>query len=676
MTDKHQEIMARHDQAYTSSLDVRENGADDLLFSRVTQWDETLDFVGTEYRGQFDLLRKEKRRLISEMRANPVSVEYRPNDGADPDAADILNGMYRTDMRSNRSKEAVDVAVNDQIDCGFGAWRLGTEYVSRDDDMDTRQVIYRMPIHEANNTVFFDPNSKRMDKSDAAWASILTNYTKEAFEELAKEHGFEDSLPANFGTPVSSYVYPWSYGGTAKHVTVGEYYERKKRKERILILEHPAQGRAVYKRSELKEVLDDMFDLGWRVIGEKTREIYEVSKYLVSGADILKGPIRIVGKHIPIVPLYGEWAFVEGVETWEGITRLAKDPQRLYNMQMSFLADIAAKGPRRKPIFSPEQVQGYEFMWEDPNKYPYYLNNRKSASGEELPVGPMGYVEPEAVPPAMGAVLELTRRSVEDVTSPGMPQNVMDPQASGKAILAVQSRIDNQSFIFMDNLATAMRRDGEIYASMAQEIYDTPRDVTLTGLDGTESQMTVMEEIQDYATGQTVTLNDISRGRFDVYVDVGPSFRSQKQQARGELLQMMATIQDPAMLRVVQLQYMSMMEGSQMSMLREAANKELLKLGVKEPENDKEEAYLQQIQQQAQQPDPTALATQQALEAQAMKDQAMGQKYQADAVRSVADAERAQAQTAEILAKTTETELNNAMRLAQALRGNVAQALQ
>jgi hypothetical protein len=673
MTDKHQEIMNRQDAAYTSGQHVREKSADDLLFSRLTQWDDTvLDFVGTEYRGEFNLIRRERRRLISEMRASPVQVDFKPVDGADPDAADILNGMYRTDMRNNRSKEAVDVAVGDQIDAGFGAWRLVTEYISNGDDLDNRQVVRRVPIHEGNNVVFFDPNAKRMDKSDAMWCSIIACYTKEGYENLADELGFDVDLVSNFGTPQTSYTFPWSYGDKSNEYNVGEYYERVKFKERLMIMDHPIKGQVVYKRSELKDVMDDMLDQGWRVMGQKTRERFRVDKYIVSGATILKGPERIAGEHIPVVPVYGEWFYVEGVECWEGITRLAKDPQRLYNMQMSYLADIAAKGPRRKPIFSPEQVQGFEHMWEQGNNaYPYYLMNRKTVTGEDLPVGPMSYIEPEQIPQATAALLDLTRRNVEDVTSPSMPQNAQDPNGSGRAILAVQSRIDMQSFVYMDNLSNAMRRDGEIYQSMAREIYDTPQTVTLTGLDGTESSADILEEIMDMATGEMVTLNDLSRGSFQTYVDVGPSYQSQKQQARSELMELYRSAPDPQTQQILLMQYISMQEGAQMEMMRKYATRQLLKMGIKEPENEEEEAYVQQLQQSSQEPDPTTQATLAALMAQAGKDESMAVKYQADAIRSGADAEKMRAETAEILVQTDAKEIEAAIKLSMALRGGM-----
>lgn len=672
--EKLKQILERQDQAWTASQDVRERSADDLMFARVTQWDDTLDWCNLEYRGEFNLIWKERQRLLSEMRGNEISPDFKAADGADPDAADILNGMFRTDMRNNMSKEAVDVAVGDMIDAGFGAWRLVTEYANSDNDMDNRQVIRRVPIHEANNMVFFDPAAKRMDKSDAMYCTVLTQLTKESYEELADEYGFDPECDGNFSSPAKSYVFPWR--SSNNRYVIGEYYERKRKTEKIVIMEHPILGAQVYKRKAIKDVLDDMLAQGWRTVGQKTREYYCVDKYLVSGERILYGPERIAGEHIPIIPLYGNWYFVEGTEVWSGITRLAKDPQRLYNMQMSYLADIAAKGPRRKPIFSPKQVQGLQHMWESNQNYPYYLLNDTDTAGNPLPQGPLGYIEPENVPEATAALIQATRQNVEDVTSPGMPQDVLDPAASGKAIMAVQSRIDNQSFVYLDNLATAMRRDGEVYASMARAIYDTPREVALTGPDGSESKVQVMEQVQDMATGQWVTLNDISRGRFDVYVDIGPTFQSQKQQTRSELMQMMSSTQDPELMNILQMQYLMLLEGQPMEVLRRYARRNLLQRGIIEPETQEDMEYMQQLQMQSQQPDPQQMAVAQALQSQAIKDQAMAEKAQADTIRSLADAEKTRAQTAETLANVDAKQLDNAERLAMALRGRIMEQRQ
>ena len=116
-----------------------------MFFSRVSQWDDWLEnYVTLQYRRQFDVVRPIMvRKLVAEMRKNPIEVKYRPKDTAPADAADILMGMYRTDMRNNSSKIAVNVAVREQIKCGYGAWRIITEY---EDEKSTsnNQIIRRV----------------------------------------------------------------------------------------------------------------------------------------------------------------------------------------------------------------------------------------------------------------------------------------------------------------------------------------------------------------------------------------------------------------------------------------------------------------------------------------------------------------------------------------------------
>ena len=54
------------------------------------------------------------------------------------------------------------------------------------------------------------------------------------------------------------------------------------------------------------------------------------------------------------------------------------------------------------------------------------------------------------MPQALIASLDLSRQAVEDVANPGLPQNIADPDLSGKAVLALQNRMDMQSFINVD----------------------------------------------------------------------------------------------------------------------------------------------------------------------------------------------------------------------------------
>ena len=653
-----EEIKQLHNAAYIHGQSNREEASDDLLFSRYTQWDETFrNYTSLRIRMQFDLIRKGRRHLISQMRENQIDVKFRPLDGADADAADILEGMHRADMNNVVSKEAVDVAVGDQVDCGFGAYRLVTEYENKIDDLDNRQVIRRVPIHEANNVVFFDSNAKLMDKSDADWVSIITSYTREGLKKVAKEYGKPEGwVPTPYAQPEESWTFPWAYSeGDTATFRIGEFYHREKKTQHITLMMNPQGQTQSFITKDIKDRKEEMQRSGYVMLGEKTREHHIVNKYVCTGDEVLSGPQRVAGEHLPVIPVYGERYFVEGVEIYEGITRRAKDPQRLHNMQQSHLAEIVSKGPERKPFFFPEQVKGFEDMYDVEADHPYYLLRRLTENGEELPPGPVNYMEYPLLPEATAAVIELTRQSVADVTDPGLPQDVANSNISGKAVNALQNRLDMQTFVYLDNLRSALRRDGEVYASMASELYDTPRKVKMMGPDQGVSEAVVMDNVVDIASGQQITMNDLTIGRFEAYADTGPSFQTQKMQVMTELKELYPQVEDPNIRNILLLQILSMQEGSAMDMIKNYANNQLLVQGIKEPENEEEEQFLAQIQEQqeieAQNPTPQD-ALMQSLQSEAQSNQAQAQER-------VAKGGLIQAQTIETLEDARNKKIEN-----------------
>ena len=664
-----------HDKAYDNGQNTRDKASDDLMFYWVTQWDDTLlNTTQLQYRGEFNILRKAGRQIMSNIHANPVQVDFEPTT-EDDDGGDIMDGLYRGSCRVNTSKEAFDNAVNEAIVCGVGAWELVNEYKSNNIG-EQEQIIVRNPIYEACNTVFWDPNAKRLDKSDADYVSILTPYSPDAYRQLVEELTGEDPgiLTGNdFSSPNQSYVYPW---WSSEVIYVTRFYHRKKVKVKSYTFKDLFGNEVVYSDEQVEGIFDTLVDGGYEVIDERDYEQYEVTRYIASGNDILEDTV-VPGTEIPVVPDYGERAFVEGEEVYEGITRIAKDPQRLRNFQMSYLMDIAARSPRPKPIFTAEQLQGFEYMYIEggsENNYPYLLQNRKTPDGEALPIGPIAQMPEQSVPLALTQSIELTRQAVEDVANPGLPQNIADPDMSGKAVLAVQERMDMQTFIFQSNYKHAARRDGEIYASMTKEVYDTPRKVMMTLPDGTRKEVMLMEEVMDPETGEIALLNDLSSKAFDVYADVGPSYSSQKQQTREELKVLIGGLPpgDP-MRNILMMKYMELMDGSNFDDVRDYARKELIMMGVKDPDTDEEKAALQQAQE-SQQEDPNEMIGQ----AEMMKGQAAlldkeVDKFNAETNRMkvMVEAEKAGVDIAKTEVETFGKQIENAQKLASPLRASV-----
>ena len=605
------ELMKLHDKAYDSGYDTRLKAADDMVFAWITQWDDTyLSQSDIGYRGEFNILRKAMRQILTDLILNPVQVDFDPVDATDDSGADLMDGMYRADMRNNTSLEAKKNANQEATVCGVGAWEIRAEWKVNNPD-DDRQGIKRWPLYEANNNVMWDPNAKLIDKSDAKYVSCLVSYSEDGYKDLREEltGESEENGDSSFKFPEMSYTFPWISETNKIYVTRFFHRELKKVKHFIFV-----DGFGTVKsvaEHEMDDKEDFLADNGYDLTDERTINRYVVTRYIASGGEILEAVV-IAGEHIPIVPQYGERQFVEGEEHYEGIVRLAKDPQRLRNFQLSYLADIVSMSPREKPIFTAEQIQGFEDMYEQSgadNNLPYLLQNATDANGQPLPVGAVGGIKAPDVPPALMMSIAESRAAVDDVAGAGLPQDITDIDLSGKAVQALQKRMALQSYTYQDNHKFAMRRDGEIYASMARDIHDVQQEVTLVKVDGTKSKETINKEEMNYDTFEREISNDISKMNFDVYASIGPSFESVKEQNKEELKELINGVPAGSPEYTMLLnEYFMLIDGTSFKDLREYGRKQLILAGVKKPETDEEKQMVQEAQQNKQpQVDPAMM---------------------------------------------------------------------
>lgn len=676
--EKLQTILTKFDRDWTASDEARTEATNDLFFSRVSQWDDWLsDYTTLQYRGQFDVVRPVVRKLVAEMRQNPIDVMFKPKDGASPDAADILMGMYRTDMRHNTAKISVNVAVREQIEAGVGAWRLVTDYEDQD-PTSNNQVIRRIPIHEACSHVVWDANAKQMDKSDAKHCTLISALSKDGWSAFAEEYGLDEDEIPDFQSPSSNWIFPWATGDV---YYIAEHYEVEEKKELVFIYQDPMTGEPVsYFKRDIADVIDELADKGMVKIGERKVKRRRVYKTLLTQSAILKNRELIAGEHIPIVPVFGEWSFVGDKEVYEGVVRLTKDGQRLRNMIMSFNADIVARTPKKKPFFYPEQIVGYEHMYSGNDDYPYQLLNRTDENSNDLPPGPISYMESPEVPQANAYMLEAATNAVREVADTGVDAAAAGGQVAFDTVNQLNMRSDLETYVFMDNLATAMRRDGEIYSSIVNDIYDVPRTVSMTLEDGSEKEVQLMAQVIDFQSGTSVTLNDV-RGRYETYTDIGPSFQSMKQQNRSEIAELLTKVQQGTPeYQMLLLQYFTLLDGKGVEMMREYANRQLVTMGLKKPETPEEQQWLAEAQQaQQSQQDPNALIAQaQIIAAQAEAERARNETAQTQikAFTAQQDAQESQANTVYKLAQARNIDSDAVMKAIKLLNEVASQQQQ
>lgn len=639
LADIHQHALAEFDKVQTALRDERLQCLQDRRFYSIAgaQWEGPL---GVQFenkpRLEVNKIHLSVIRIINEYRNNRITVNFISKDGSDKEElADACSSLYRADEQDSCADEAYDNAFEEAVGGGFGAWRLCTEYEDDEDPDDDRQRIRIEPIFDADSSVFFDLNAKRQDKADAKKCWVLTAMTRAAYREEYNED------PASWPKQIHQRMFDWL---TPDVVYIAEYYQIEEKSETVMIFRDMAGEERRMTQEELDEeegLEAEMADLGFKKVREKKIKRKRVHKYIMSGNGILEDCGFIAGKCIPIVPVYGKRWFIDNVERCMGHVRLAKDPQRIKNMQLSKVAEIAAVSSYRKPIFTPEQVIGHQQMWSDDNlkNYPYLLINQVSSPDGSVTIqGPVSYIEPPEVPAAMAALLQMTEQDMNDVLGKQDAAEEVVSNISGKAVELIQNRKDMQTFIYISNFAKAMKRSGEIWLSMAREILvEEGRKMKGINAAGDSEQIELMQpKMRD---GQAVLMNDLSDADFDVAVDVGPSSASKKQATVRELTGMMQISADPETQQVLGAMAMMNMEGEGIQEVRDFFRKKLLAIGAVKP--TEQEAQEMAQAQQGQQPSPQD----QWFMAEAQKSQAQAAKANADTVKTVADAENTKADT-------------------------------
>jgi len=619
-------------------------------------------------------------RIVSERRNNRIDVQFISKDGNDAaDLAETCQGLFRADEQDSSAEEAYDNAFEEAVGGGFGAFRLRAELEEEYDDTDGRQRIRIEPIVDADSSVFFDLGAKRMDKSDAKHCWVLNAMTHEDYQDTWGE--LPDDRMSSHGTSmqkvVSQSFFDWS---TPDVIYVAEYYRVEESKEGVQIWTDLGGNETSYDQEEFDE--EEGLEAELKAIGSVLTETKKLSrrrvhKYIMNGSRVVEDCGIIAGQHIPIVPVYGKRWFVDNVERCMGHVRLATDAQRLLNMQVSKLAEIAAISSVQKPIFTAEQMAGHTTMWSEDNirNYPYLLiNSIANPDGSISPAGPVGYTKSPDVPPALAAIVQMTNNDLLEVLGNQGQGDKMVSNIGEKTAMLAANRVDMQTYIFTDNFGKALRRAGQIWLSMAKEVYEEAGR-EMKSLDGSGGVSSIKLKQPMMTNGIQVSANDLEEANFDVAVSIGPASQSRKQavvRTVTELLPMFAQA-DPQTAQVLGMYAVRNLEGEGMQDLHEWMRKKLVAAGVISPtDQDKTDAQGNQPQ-----PDPQMVAQVQAM--QAMADQATADaslkrvkilQATAEAQATVADSEKTKAETMALIQNMKTEELHRLLGMIAQLRSN------
>jgi hypothetical protein len=543
--------------------------------------------------------------VTGDIRHNRPRARISPGDStADVQIARIREGIIADSEYQSNSDYIYVEAATSNVTCGYGAWRVRTRYTEENPFI---QEFYDELIDNPF-TVVMDRHAKCPIYSDANHGWIIG---KMPVDDFKKEYPGKD-LPGDSLTPGKGLSYQNWYD--SETVTVAEYFVRKKQKRMMCLMsdgsviaksdvpapvepvapvplatspvppelssEQPlAPPNELPATPQTAPVLPPQAPMGSlpvqpapTVVKERETEFTTIKRYVMTASEILsKNGLEgedVPGIYIPIILLTGHRVNIEGKTYISGLVRNSKDSAKNINYWVSALAERIALEPKAPWMATPRQIEGFEADYTTSNKKNLpvlFYNPDQTEQGQPLPPPMRQGAGP--LPAALFTQLQSSMSMFEaTIGMTGTDLGASGPERTGAAVTARQKPGDVRTFSYIDNLARGIAHGAKIKNEMIAELYDTPRDVRLRGLDDTETYLPVNMTVRDaynaimahperykgmnttklVAAGQRqgwdAKFNDITAGRYAVRVTVGPSYATQRQESSEYMLRLVSAL--------------------------------------------------------------------------------------------------------------------------------------
>lgn len=621
----------------------REDAQSDLRFLAGDQWP-------TNVRDQRELakrptltinqLPKFVRQVTNDIRQADLSIKTRPADGeTDPVLADIYNGLIRQIQEQSRASNVYANGAEHSVSCGIGHWRVMIKFVE-DSVFDQEILIKRIPNPLS---VYWDPASIEPDRSDAMWCAVTEFMPLETFKAKYPEAKQQD-----IDVPVDAEGVGGLYWRSGEDVRIAEYWRKVPTKRRLAAFEIAAEpgGRPEIQTIDITDVSKQALSFMPPIKKERMADGFKVESYIVSGAEVLESTLDYPGLLIPIVAVVGSEVPLENMTYRHGLIRFARDPQQLYNYWRSAAAEMIALAPKSPYVMTRNQMGKDKLQWDEANTAPkpYLLYSHDKDNP-----GPPKRERAADPPAAMWQEGQLASDDLKNTTalfdaSVGARSN----ETSGRAILARQREGDIATFHFGDNLEFSLMQTGKILVDLIPKVYDGERIVRILGDDDVEKRIQINHQAFE-EDGEPVLINDLSAGRFDVKVGIGPSFTTKRLEAAESMVDFVQAF--PQSFEIIGDLIAKSMDWPGSEEIAERLKK-IVPPEIRETDDDEE----------PEPPDPMAEITNQLLIA---GEQAKVEETQADTAKTIAEVEQTEAETDKTRVETRQLELEAQARVMQ-----------
>lgn len=527
----HKEAMTRFEVVETKEKRERELAVEDAIFNHAEDGMWTEDEIKKRKdrpRLSINKVAGAIKQVVGDQRQTQTDIKVVPvSGGASKAVAKVMSGIIRNIEAQSKANNAYNIGFKEMVTGGYGGWRVITEF---GDDSFNQEIKIR-PLRSAASSLWFDTAAQEYDKRDANWAFYTSDMSTTEFKDKYPNAIVSDFSQTNLNTAGNS----WYRDDV---VRVAEYWKKVPVKRTIALL---SDGRVI-DIDEDGAALDELAAEGATVLKTRKVKSHKVVMYLVSGSEVLEGPHDWAGKYIPLIPVYGDVAVINGRTYCRGMTRLAKDPSREYNYAVNAVIESTALTPKDPIWLTPKQAKDHVPALKNFNNQnsPFmFYNPDPDAPGMPMRGG---------APALQTALITQQQQASTDIHAttglePASLGNVPELK-SGKAILAQQAMGDRGMFEYTDNEQASIQYTGDILVDLIPRIMDTEQMVRVLNIDGSsEDVMINHEDVQqvnqtviDTQTGDKVIVNDLSLGKYSVTTATGPMHSTQRQESAQKLI--------------------------------------------------------------------------------------------------------------------------------------------
>ena len=473
--------------------------------------------------------------IMADIEDMDFAINVKPMaDKATKDLAELREGMVRTIENMSSATEIYRSAARRIVRRGFDAWVVKNKYLN---DWAFEQDLCIEPIPNAVNRVWTSPTSTRPDNSDSEVTYIYSALSPKDYKEM-----FPDGSGISLADAETYDTYNDEYAPEV--ILIAERYYKKDKSIKIAKM---SNGEVYEVDDKFIAIQDELATKGVRVVKEKTIKEPRFCHRVMDGAGWLGEEKETAFKTNPVVTVYGNFEILgqSNKRICSGITLKMMDYNRVLNYAKSREIEEGALAPRKKLMMTKKQAAGHTDQLSKMNvssdPIQFYNPDPEAGTVPYETGGPQVNQNLNLLSNDMSMGLQITAGT----------NNAMNGQYAGRMSEdALRMQIDRGTGAtrkWVNALATGIKRTGAIILDALPIVYDTKRQFSITGIDGTESDILINDEIYDEQTQQMVSMNNLNQGKYMAFCDVGPAFANKMEAGLEAMLKYAAL--DPAIVQ-------------------------------------------------------------------------------------------------------------------------------